>query len=54
MRKWELVCSIDAVDIDYRTVIESESEPDFWYCECIASSHGCKWWAIEEIKSEVR
>ena len=52
MKKWLLTCSIDAVDIDYEIEIESESEPDFWYCECIAKSHGCEWWAIEELKGE--
>lgn len=54
MRKWELICSIDSVDIDYRTVIESENEPDYWYCVSIAKSHGCEWWMIEEIESEER
>lgn len=50
MKKWELTASVDAVDIDYSEIIESEKEPDFWTCEEIANAHGCEWWSIEEIK----
>lgn len=50
MKKWRLTCSIDAVDIDYETVIESESEPGFWECHNIAEEHGCEWWSLDEIK----
>ena len=50
MKKWELTASIDAVDIDYSEIIESETEPDFWTCEEIANAHGCEWWSIEEVK----
>lgn len=50
MKKWLLTCSIDAVDIDYETVIESEKEPDFWTCENIAREHGCDWWTLEECE----
>ena len=50
MKKWFLICSIDAIDIDYETVIESEKEPDWWTCENIAREHGCDWWTLEECK----
>ena len=50
MKKWWLTCSVDAVDIDYETIIESEKEPDFWTCENIARENGCEWWSIEEVK----
>ena len=50
MRKWLLTCSIDAVDVDYETVIESETEPDFWTCANIAREHDCEWWTLEECK----
>ena len=33
MKKWLLTCSIDAVNVDYETVIESENEPNWWTCE---------------------
>lgn len=50
MKKWLLTCSVDAVDIDYDEIIESESEPDFWTCNNIADEHSCSWWIIEEYK----
>ena len=50
MKEWLLTCSIDAVDIDYETVIESEKEPDFWTCENIAREHGCEWWVLAECE----
>ena len=50
MEKWNLVCSIDAINIDYETTIESEREPDFWTCNNIAEEHGCKWLSIEEVR----
>lgn len=52
MKKWLLECSIDAVNIDYETVIESETEPAWWDCENIARSHGCEWWSVEEQYTE--
>ena len=50
MRKWRLDCSIDAINIDYSTTIESNEEPDWWTCEEIAKEHGCEWWMFEETK----
>lgn len=49
MRRWALVCSVDAVDIDYETEIESEDEPDFWDCQTIATEHCCDWWYCEPL-----
>ena len=48
MKKWILTASIDAVNIDFETVIESETEPDFWTCNSIAEEHGCNYWTIDE------
>lgn len=50
MKKWLITCSVDAIDIDYETTIQSESEPDWWICESIACQHGCEWWIMDEIK----
>ena len=48
MKKWNITCSIDAIEIDYETTIESENEPDWLECERIANEHGCEWWMVEE------
>lgn len=50
MKKWELVCSKEAIDIDYETIIESEDEPDFWTCYEIAMDHDCGFWTISELE----
>ncbi len=49
MNKWLLTASIDGVDIDFETVIESEKEPDFWTCYDLADEHGCLLWSLEPI-----
>lgn len=49
MKKWILTCSIDAVNIDYEELIESESEPDFWTCYNKAAAHGCDYFTITEV-----
>lgn len=49
MKQWALVCSVDAIEIDYETIIESEAEPDFWTCYDIAEEHGCSWFYVEEV-----
>ena len=46
--KWLLTCSKDAIDIDFETIIESDTEPDFWECDSIAQEHGCDWWFVDE------
>lgn len=50
MKKWILTCSIDAVDIDYEEIIESDTEPSFWECYNKAQEHSCDWWSIEEME----
>lgn len=50
MNKWLLTCSVDAIGIDYETIIESDTEPDFWTCYEIANAHGCEWFYITEVK----
>ena len=49
MKKWLLTCSIDGVWVDFETVLFSEEEPGYWYCEHIASANGCDFFTIEEI-----
>lgn len=49
MKSWTLTCSIDGIDIDYETVIENETEPDYWMCDGIAQENGCDYWTIEEV-----
>lgn len=48
MKKWILTCSKDAIDIDYEEIIESEEEPGFWDCYCIAADHGCDFFTVDE------
>lgn len=51
MKKWLLTASIDAVNIDYETIIESETEPGYWECEALASAHGCDYFTITEVEA---
>ena len=48
MKKWLFTASVDAVDIDFETIIESEEEPGFCECEELAQENGCEWWSVEE------
>lgn len=50
MKNWRITCSVDAIDIDYETIIQSENEPDWLVCNDIASQHGCEWWIVDEIE----
>ena len=50
MRKWNFQSSIDAVNIDFECVIESETEPSWWDLDHLAQSNDCEWWTIEEMK----
>lgn len=52
MRQWRLLCSVDAVGIDYETTLEDENEPHWLTCQNIAEEHGCTWWTLEEVTSE--
>ena len=52
MSKWILTCSIDAVDVDYDEIIESDEEPGFWDCQEIAEAHGCDFWSLNEYDEE--
>lgn len=49
MKKWLLTCSIDAIEIDFETVLFSGEEPGFWTCEEIAQANGCDFWTICEL-----
>lgn len=48
MKHYELICSIDAVDIDYSETITAETAADFWACHWIADEHGCSFWYVNE------
>lgn len=48
MKKWLFWASVDAVNIDFETIIESENEPDFWTCQSLAEENGCDYWSIEQ------
>ena len=50
--QWLFTASVDAVGIDFETILESESEPDFWTCDNLANEHGCEWWSIEPFREE--
>lgn len=49
MKKWLFSASTDGVNIDFQTVLEANTEPDFWYCYDLAAAHGCEFWAVDEI-----
>ena len=49
MKKWLLVCSVDAINIDYEQIITSDTEPSFWDCYSIAENHNCDYWSLEQI-----
>ena len=49
MKKWLLTCSIDAIGIDFETVLFSEEEPGFLTCEEIAQANGCDFWTVFEL-----
>ena len=50
MKQWLLVCSTDGNKIDWTTVINSDSEPDFWTCYDLATSHGCEFFTVDEAE----
>lgn len=49
MQKWIFTASIDGNLIDYETVIESETEPDFWTCYELAAEHNCDFFSVTEV-----
>lgn len=49
MKKWLLTCSTDGVNIDFETVILSETEPGFWDCQDIATAAGCEFWNVDRL-----
>lgn len=53
MRKYYFTASVDAVDVDYETVIYTKEEPGFWRCNELAERHGCEWWSLDEDYEEV-
>lgn len=49
MKKWLLSCSINAVSVDFETVLFSKEEPGFWTYEEIAQANGCDFWSVCEL-----
>lgn len=52
MRKWNLAASVDGVNIDFETTIESETEPGYWECHDLAAANGCEFFTVTEITSD--
>lgn len=52
MKTWELTASIDGANIDFATLIDSDTEPDFWTCYNIADAHGCPYFSVSEVLPE--
>lgn len=48
MKKWRLTASADGSEIDFETIIESDTEPSFWFCYITAGEHDCNFFTIEE------
>lgn len=50
MKKWLLTASRDGINVDYETIIESDTEPDFWTCYELADAAGCTLWSVDEME----
>jgi len=50
IKRWILTCSVDGIDIDFETILFSESEPGFWTCYDIATANGCDFFTITEFE----
>ena len=50
MKKWRIICSLDANNIDYEEIIVSDSEPDYWTCYAIAERHNCPFFNVTEAE----
>ena len=48
MKKWIFTASQDATTLDFETILESDTEPDFWTCYDLAASHGCEFFSVTE------
>lgn len=48
MKTYLFTASKDGTDVDFETVIRSDSEPSFWDCYELAQSHGCELFTCEE------
>lgn len=45
---WEIVASVDGIDIDYTTEIYSKTEPDYWRVHNIAEKRGCDFYYLQK------
>lgn len=50
MKKWILTASRDGINVDFETIIESETEPGFWECYELADAAGCTLWSIDGLE----
>ena len=48
MKNWILTASRDGINIDFETIIESDTEPGFWACYELAAAHNCDFFSITE------
>jgi hypothetical protein len=49
MKTYELICSKDAIGIDYSEIVHSDVEPEYWDCVEIADKHSCNYFCLNEI-----
>jgi hypothetical protein len=49
MNKYILMCSVDGINVDYETELQTETEPDFWDCQTIAEANGCDFWSLLQL-----
>ena len=52
MKEYEIVCSHDAIGVDYSETVLANEEPSFWECYSIAEAHGCDWFYVTELAPE--
>lgn len=52
MKNWRLAASRDGERIDFETIIESDTEPDFWTCYDLAAANNCEFFTVEEVNEK--
>ena len=48
MKNYEIICSVDAVNVDYEQRIDEETAASCWACQNIAEEHGYSFWYVNE------
>lgn len=49
MKQWYFTASRDAIEIDFETILESDTEPGFWDCYNLAALHDCDYFTVTEV-----